>query len=688
MLKSKNTRNWVVLVTIFLLTIVGVAIFCFSTKEKSELKSVKSAKKLEQIYEGEEISEAKEVMINIIGMPFSILRSRAYYASSDIILTDTIKGTTNGSLINPADIAGSLSGTTAAAEGSTSSSSKNYSTTNIQVENVDEADITKTDGDYIYSISDDNVVITDVRNPKEVKVASKIPSSGNIPEDLILYGDKLVVICTATESSSRTYYYSSRNNTIVRIYDITNKEFPELAKQYTLYEPYYTSRCIDGKLYVISSGNLRKENDNIVTYYSEDWKQKEIGLDNIKYLKDVKTKKQTLISMLDLDDVKKDIKVSSYLMDISNAYVSENNIYLLDEDYMRRNYASPVSSLFGLWGAIGPFKYENNANSSYGTYTKIYKFAILEDGTIRYDKNVKTKGRTINQYSVDEYQENLRLALYDNDGSRVVIFDKDLNEIGKTTYLAKGEKMYSSRFMGEKAYLVTYKTVDPLYVIDLSDCSNPKVLGELKIPGYSTYLHPYDENHLIGIGMETQEVINRDSSGRVISTTAKIVGMKMALFDVSNVSNPVQMASVVIGDSRTTSAILTNPKALLFSKEKELIAIPVNNYAEDFSVTNASNYNSVISNYTSYNKSYLSEGYAVYKINLTEGIKLKGMITHEGASMYTTYRYGMNSKLLRGLYIDENLYTVSENQVKVNNLDTLELLDEIDLKIRTQSSSN
>lgn len=109
--------------------------------------------------------------------------------------------------------------------------------------------------------------------------------------------------------------------------------------------------------------------------------------------------------------------------------------------------------------------------------------------------------------------------------------------------------------------------MDPLFVMDLSDETNPKVLGELKIPGYSTYLHPYDENHIIGIGMETKETVRRDYSGRVISTTAKIVGMKMALFDVSNVNTPIQISSVVIGDSRTTSAILTNPKHYYFQKK-------------------------------------------------------------------------------------------------------------------------
>ena len=147
--------------------------------------------------------------------------------------------------------------------------------------------------------------------------------------------------------------------------------------------------------------------------------------------------------------------------------------------------------------------------------------------------------------------------------------------------------------------------MDPLFVIDLSDETKPKVLGELHIPGYSTYLHPYDENHLIGIGMQTEEIVNRNSYGKVISTTSRIIGMKMALFDVSDVHNPIQISETVIGDSRTTSAILNNPKALLFSKEKNLIAIPVNNYSEDFAINSSNDsHESMINSYRNYNKSY------------------------------------------------------------------------------------
>ena len=284
-----------------------------------------------------------------------------------------------------------------------------------------------------------------------------------------------------------------------------------------------------------------------------------------------------------------------------------------------------------------------------------------------------------------EHNGQLRLALYDFQGSRIVILDENLKEIGKTLDLAKGETMYSSRFMGDKAYLVTYQTVDPLYVVDLSDPTHPRALGELKIPGYSTYLHPYDENHIIGIGMETQENVVRDTSGKVLRTTSTIVGMKMALFDVSDVANPVQVSSTIIGDRRTTSAILTNPKALLFSKEKELIAIPINNFAEDFGISSsATSYASVVQSYTNYAKPYISEGYAVYRINLQEGFTLKGVITHEKTTTRNYWRN--NSKLLRGLYIGQDLFTVSENGIKVNDLDSLTLKNELVFSARSNHS--
>lgn len=644
-----------VFIVILLIAIIIAVITIVCNKDDTELKTVKSKQELLKIYEGDN-SDLQELLARIFCMPFSM-----FYHNYDVI--EKVDNTWSIGI----DSVGSTESS------SSSSNTKDYSTTNIQVENVDEADIVKTDGDYIYSISEDNVIITDAKDPKQPKVVATIQSEDDdIPEDIILYKDKLVVISTKGNQTQR-YYYNNRMNTVVKIYNITSREKPVLTKSYEMYEPYYTSRCIDNVLYVISSGNLRKEDDEIVVGYNEDNMEKEMSIDKIKYLKDVKTTKQTLISTVDLNNETADIKLDSYLMNISNAYVSENAIYLLNQKY-NNDSKIPIKLLFGFKGVFGlEDYYEMDSESGY--YTEIYKFDIKEN--VEYKAKTKVKGKTINQYSLDEKDNHLRIALYDNDGSRVAIFDEDLKQIGISDNVAKGEKMYSSRFIGDKVYFVTYKTIDPLFVMDLSNEAKPKVLGKLKIPGYSTYLHPYDENHIIGIGMETKEIINRNSNGKVISTTAKVVGMKMALFDVSNVNSPVQISSVVIGDSRTTSAILTNPKALLFSKEKSLIAIPVNNYSQDFEVTSSNNYETMINNYTKYSKPYNAEGYFVYNINVQDGFKLKGVITHEKTN--ATYYYS-NSKLLRGLYIDNNLYTVSETMIKVNELDSLKAVGELKLK--------
>ena len=219
-----------------------------------------------------------------------------------------------------------------------------------------------------------------------------------------------------------------------------------------------------------------------------------------------------------------------------------------------------------------------------------------------------------------------------------------------------------------------------LFVVDLSNVNNPEVMGELKIPGYSTYLHPYDETHLIGIGMDTEEHVNKDNDGKVLSTWVTVNGMKMCLFDVSDINNPKEIAKTTIGDRRTASAILTNPKALLFSKEKNLLAIPVNNYTEDFEIESSTTYEEEINSYTNYNKERVSEGYFVYNINLDTGFNLKGVITHDATTTTNQYYYYYKSKQLRGLYIEDDLYTVSENSIKVNKLDDLEEISCIKIK--------
>lgn len=681
-MKNKKIIAIIILIILTISIIIGI---CKNNIQTEELQSIKSEKQLMSIYNNQ--NDKGSIIPKILGgIPYACLGFLRGGVNGSLGVTTDSSTITNGGINSVLESADS---TSTAEKGNSNqkestSSENDYSTTNIQVENVDEADITKTDGNYVYSISENNVLITNVENPENMKIEASLSNPGYVPEDIILYNGKLVIISTNYTSSSQYTYYnnSSNDNTMVTTYDISDKTRIKKINEYVVYSRYYTSRCINGQLLVICSDMLRKENDKIVTYYMENNEKKEIGLNNIKYLKGEATNYQTIIASTNLK-TNESVKLSEYLFNIENAYVSENNIYLVNSEYNNNKIPifENIKNLL-LKGIIGFIRNVEMSDYDYNKYTTIYKFKINDDGSLKYNNKTKEEGSTINQFSLDEYQNNLRVALSGNEGSRVVIFDENLKKIGSTEYLSKGERMYSTRFLGNKAYMVTYKNTDPLYAIDLSIPTSPKVLGELKIPGYSTYLHPYDENHLIGIGMETKEKVYRDSFGKVKRTTAIITGMKMALFDVSDINNPIQISKTVIGDSRTTSAILTNHKALLFSKEKGLLAIPVNKYESDFeiNVNNEDNISDMESIYTKYNKTYTAEGYFVYNINLTDGFKLKGIIEHE-KNTSIGYSYG-ESKLLRGLWINDNLFTVSEDMIKVNKLDDLSLISELKYKNR------
>ena len=640
---------------LFLITLIVTAIILGMVSYNcSEIKTIKTESQLLHIYKADDYGNIP-LIEKMVTLPFSVFFNIDYtprYYSKNYSYVD---GATKN------DIAESVDGTT----GPITTSTKDYSKTNIQVEGVDEADIIKTNGDYIYSISENNIIISNVKDPNNIKIDSTINMESYIPNDLLLYKDRLVVFST-TQSNSYT-----NQNTRVEIYNIEDSKNPKLIKHFTLNEPYYSTRCIDGRLYVFSKGYLREEDNKIDRSYIEDNKTKEIKLNNIKYLKNSEKNIQTIIAEVNLNKIE-DIKINSYLIDISNAYVSKENIYLLDNDYGTDKIQ--ISKLFTLKGIIGFFA---SIEDNYDEKTHIYKFNINSNKGVSLESTTDVKGKIVNQYSLDEKDGNLRIALETEKGTRIAILDSKLKLLGETDNVAKGERMYASRFMGNKAYLVTYRNTDPLFVVDLSNNKKPEVVGELKIPGYSTYLHPYDETHLIGIGMDTEEHINRDSEGKVISSWVTIKGMKMCLFDVSDINNPKEIAKTTIGDRRTVSAILTNPKALLFSKEKQLLAIPVNNYNEDFETTSSTSYSEEINNYMSYNKERISEGYFVYNIDLKDGFKLKGIINHEVRKNNYYYYYYNYSKLLRGLYIDDNLYTVSESNIKVNKLEDLTELSSI-----------
>jgi uncharacterized secreted protein with C-terminal beta-propeller domain len=224
------------------------------------------------------------------------------------------------------------------------------------------------------------------------------------------------------------------------------------------------------------------------------------------------------------------------------------------------------------------------------------------------------------------------------------------------------ETIQSTRFIGNKAYVVTFEQKDPFFVLDMSNPVAPRVAGKLEIPGYSSYLHPYDENHIIGLGMENSTV-------------------KLSLFDVTNVNSPVEIARYTVKGDYSYSQALNEPKAFLFDKAKQLLVIPV-------SITQYG----VVSNggmvpprttdgttSTSVAQGGYWDGVYVFRLTVENGFELRDGITHQ-SSTTQQYWYGdYNMMVNRALFVDNTLYTVSNAEVKLNSLTDLTQIAEVNL---------
>jgi uncharacterized secreted protein with C-terminal beta-propeller domain len=265
--------------------------------------------------------------------------------------------------------------------------------------------------------------------------------------------------------------------------------------------------------------------------------------------------------------------------------------------------------------------------------TIIHKISIGSDNDslLNYVAKGEVPGRLLNQFSMDEYKGRFRVATTSEYSTpyqfvmnnNVYTLDEDMKIVGKLEEIARDESIYAARFMGDRLYLVTFRQIDPFFVIDMSE-DDPKVLGELKLPGYSSYLHPYDEDHIIGIG--------RDK------------GVKLALFDVSDVRNPELVDTYEIGDGGTDSEVLSDHKALLFNKEKDVLSIPIYSYSD-----------------VDYSRPWA--GFYVFGTDADDGFTLEGKVDHPVGS------YGMWGS--RSFYIEDTLYTITQGMMKMNSLDDI-----------------
>ncbi len=526
-----------------------------------------------------------------------------------------------------------------------------YSETNVQVEGVDEADIVKTDGTYIYVISNRSIVILSAYPPEEAQILSRITFNASI-RGIFINKNKLAVFeDTGHYDEYRAFmdYYSyNKPRTSIKVYNIANRANPTLTRNVSSDGNYFTSRMIGDYIYVLINQLTMTSQSNVAIpkiIYPDH--TEEVPPNGIFYT-NVTDSFETYVNVIAVNirnDHEKPNEKSYLLGRASTTYVSQNNIYITYQTYQDQTQQ-----------------------------TGIHRISI-DEGDIEYEATGQVPGYVLNQFSMDEHNSYFRIAtttghvwsMVSTSRNHIYVLDAHLNIIGELEDLAPGEKIYSARFMGNRCYLVTFKKIDPLFVIDLTTPESPQVLGQLKITGYSDYLHPYDENHIIGIGKET--------IGAEEGNFAWYQGVKISLFDVTDVAAPKEIGKYEIGDRGTDSPILTDHKAFLFDKNRNLLVIPVKVAEID-----ETKYPGGVPLWQW--GDIVWDGAYVFHISLEQGMEFRGGITHitdNSALSKTWYYYGSPHSIERSLYIDNVLYTISELKIKMNSLTDLTEIGEINL---------
>ncbi len=560
-----------------------------------------------------------------------------------------------------------------------------YSQTNVQVEGVDEADIVKTDGTYLYILS--------ARERQLIRIVRATPASSlkqesvidltnqMMPTELYVEDGKLIVIGTRMQNWDKPvpmlrsdsakmiapsiYPWPGQSlQTEVRIYNVANASAPVLDRTIDFDGNSVSSRRIGTKLYLVLQqpfnywgGPHIMESAKTVPQFEDSRTGVSVDVapcNKIAILPRIPSPEYMTVAVIPVSDKSKEVKTTVVLGNAQNIYASLENLYVATPDW---NY---------VW---------DSAQSEAREQTRLYRFAFTENGVeLKAQGNVP--GRILNQFSMDESTSTFRIATtigqswdeQNRSTNNLYVLNMNLERMGAVTDIAPGETIYSVRFVGNRAYMVTFKTVDPFFVLDLKDPKNPKVLGALKIPGFSNYLHPYDENHVIGFGKDVDESIDAD---KVHSTDAiyytAVQGLKIALFDVTDVANPKQKAVEVIGDRGTDSPLLQNHKALLFEKDRgstplttsSLLAFPILVTKRPAGTDKSADGNAVF------------QGTYVYDVSANGGFKLRGTITHyENSDEFLkagSYWYGGASDIERIVRVGSQLLTISGDQIKSSN---------------------
>ncbi|MGY5144616.1 MAG: beta-propeller domain-containing protein [Candidatus Nitrosopumilus sp. bin_32a] len=594
-----------------------------------------------------------------------------------------------------------------------------YSTTNVQVQNVDEPDYLKNDSKYVYIVSQNTLSIIDAYPAESAELILKIALDieSQYIENMFLNEDRLVIFYNGQSDEEiipqfdfvpRRSYSSVTHALIV---DVSDKENPTILKDYSIDGHFRDARMIGDYAYFVTNSNVDYQYPRLPIIMEDSVRimtPEAFYFDNVEQFSNF----NTLTAINIFDDT---INSETFLMGYTGSfYVSKDNFYLTYQQNMpygfyenssRDRFFDVVVPLLpkdiqdeiksiqdaswenssAQWNAISELmqKSYNEMNkkdkevlfekikSALNEYdrkiqedarkTIIHKISIDEE-KIEYVAKGTVPGRLLNQFSMDESGDRFRVATtseiytqYEGTvrSNAVYVLNENLEIVGQLEEIAPDESIFSARFMGDRLYLVTFQQIDPFFVIDLSS-DTPKILGELKMPGFSNYLHPYDEEHVIGVGRDTKEIDN----GRV-----QQLGIKIALFNVADVNNPKVLDDIVIGDSSTQSEALYNHKAFFFDKSRGVLSIPISGDIKSLEESSSKMFA------PEYNR---WSGFYVLDLDKSEGIKLKGTVTHsDDSSRY----YGMN--YARTFYIDDVLYTASNDYLKMNSFEELKEINSI-----------
>ena len=569
-----------------------------------------------------------------------------------------------------------------------------YSQTTVQVEGVDEADFVKTDGQHVYALFGNDLVILKSWPAAETAELGRVGIKGS-PSSFFLYGDQIAVLSWAnyydflpaalrpdTNPGAYDFPYSGwwwRGATLVTLVDVTNVAAPAITAEHLVDGYALATRRIGGKVYLAQSSyewidGLQTWPENV----AYDAPQDEVDA----AFEGLRVKNIALIAATPLShwlpnryelgpdgtfDPATGVPVTACdAVYTPSVYSGQSvlSVLTLDLDATDPSHAITGSSIIGDWGTV----YASTSSLFIGTTnwnyywwwqdattvqpltTQIHQFAIGSDGVARYVASGSVLGYAINQYAFDEYDGHLRVATTNGFGwwnsgetteSRVTVLARQGSHLvttGLVTGLGQGESIYAVRFLGPEGYVVTFRQTDPLYSIDLSDPTDPRVVGELKVSGYSSYLHPMDADHLLAIG--------RDASD-----TGQVQGLQFQIFDVSDPTQPIALHKTVIGDSWSTwSDAQWDPHAFVYYPSRGLLAVPVSGWEPN----DAMGY-----------WNYRSEVF-IFAVGLDSGIQLVGGVSHvpllEEFAVNTTCQswYGWwEASVRRGIFIEDYLVTLS-----------------------------